>query len=353
LGSTDRLEAGDRIAAFTLPDVDGKPVNPLSDHLAGRPLLLIFDCAPQPGAPGLREDLAALAEQAETLAAQDVLVLAVTRRSPQDNRRLAAKQPLPCRLLSDPAGRVYAACGLDPATVGRATVTLALDSNLRVLDVIDGGPASRWKAIAGALARYNGTGDPAPHDGHAPVLVLPRVLTPDDCAHLVQVWHRPVQVWEGDGLTTQGFNEAKGDFKVRNSDYGKVTQYLVRDPALQRYLDAKLQRRLLPEIQKVFQTRVDRREDYRIAGYEAAEGGVLGAHRDNPTKETRHRRFTFCVTLNAGEFEGGGLRFREYSEAPYLVPTGSAIVWSCSLLHEVLPVTSGKRFILGTHLFKG
>ncbi len=69
--------------------------------------------------------------------------------------------------------------------------------------------------------------------------------------------------------------------------------------------------------------------------------------------ETRHRRFTLSVMLNAGGFEGGGLRFREYGEQEYLVETGTVIVWSCALLHEVLPITAGQRFILGTHLFGG
>jgi len=34
-------------------------------------------------------------------------------------------------------------------------------------------------------------------------------------------------------------------------------------------------------------------------------------------------------------------------------PRGTAIVWSASLLHEVLPVTSGRRLVLGVHMFAG
>jgi predicted 2-oxoglutarate/Fe(II)-dependent dioxygenase YbiX len=55
--------------------------------------------------------------------------------------------------------------------------------------------------------------------------------------------------------------------------------------------------------------------------------------------------------LNNRSFEGGELTFRESSGHRYDVKEGTAIVWSCSLLHEVLPVTAGRRFILGTHLF--
>ena len=35
----------------------------------------------------------------------------------------------------------------------------------------------------------------------------------------------------------------------------------------------------------------------------------------------------------------------------YDVDEGTAIVWSASLLHEVQPVTAGRRFILGAHLY--
>lgn len=347
----ERLEAGDRIPAFGLPDSDGTLVNPLSDHLAGRPLLLVFECGGHSGGTGYADELAALRDRAGALTARDAVVLAVTRRSCNENATLEQEEALPFPLLSDPEARSYAACGLDPARIGRPTVTLVLDGNLRVLGVVDGGGATRWREIVGALeAVASGTGGEL-SNSHAPVIVLPRVLTPEDCARLIEVWYRRVRIWDGDGFTTRGFDKEDGDFKVRNKDYGHVVQLVVRDAALQNYLDAKIQRRIMPEIAKAFATKVTRREDYRIAGYDASLGGSLGPHRDNATRETRHRRFTFCVTLNGGDFEGGGLRFREYHDEGYRVPTGTAIVWSCNLLHEVLPVTAGQRFILGTHLF--
>ena len=68
------------------------------------------------------------------------------------------------------------------------------------------------------------------------------------------------------------------------------------------------------------------RERYRIARYDLASGGVLHAHRDNSTKETAHRRFTMTVNLNAGEYEGAALRFREYGDHSYEVERGTAII---------------------------
>ena len=59
------------------------------------------------------------------------------------------------------------------------------------------------------------------------------------------------------------------------------------------------------------------------------------------------------VDLNAGEYDGGELRFHEYGEQLYAIERGTAIVWSASLLHEVLPVTKGRRLVLGVHMFAG
>ncbi len=43
-------------------------------------------------------------------------------------------------------------------------------------------------------------------------------------------------------------------------------------------------------------------------------------------------------------YQGGELRFPEYSRALYAPETGGAVVFSCALLHEALPVTLGRRF---------
>ena len=42
---------------------------------------------------------------------------------------------------------------------------------------------------------------------------------------------------------------------------------------------------------------------------------------------------------------------REYGEQRYRVPTGTALVFSSSQLHEAMAVTSGRRFVLLSHLF--
>jgi len=54
--------------------------------------------------------------------------------------------------------------------------------------------------------------------------------------------------------------------------------------------------------------------------------------------------------LNEG-YEGGHLRFAEYAPHLYRPVAGGAIAFSCSLLHEVLPVTRGLRYVLLSFLF--
>ena len=54
------------------------------------------------------------------------------------------------------------------------------------------------------------------------------------------------------------------------------------------------------------------------------------------------------LNLNTGDYEGGHIRFPEFGQQLYQPPRGGGIVFSCSLLHEALPVTKGRRFALFT-----
>jgi hypothetical protein len=69
----------------------------------------------------------------------------------------------------------------------------------------------------------------------------------------------------------------------------------------------------------------------------------LRAHRDNTTAGTAHRRFAVAINLN-DDFDGGELRFPEFGRPTRRTRPGDALVFSCSLLHEVTPVTAGRRF---------
>jgi predicted 2-oxoglutarate/Fe(II)-dependent dioxygenase YbiX len=52
------------------------------------------------------------------------------------------------------------------------------------------------------------------------------------------------------------------------------------------------------------------------------------------------------VNLNTEEFEGGELRYPEFGAEMYRPATGAAIAFSCSMLHEAMHVTKGRRYVL-------
>lgn len=334
------IEVGEPAPIFALRNHNGGLTDLRDDRLAGRPVVLVFcRTVTEDFLPALRT----LAARSTATATRSFSLRIVTR--PPANAALASGDNAP---LMDAEGGVFRSYGitgdLDP---GRTRVVV-IDRTRRIsLICVTGDFAAQAEA---ALAHIDALIYPGGKlTLHPPVLVIPRALSAAECETLIAVWHRPVPRFHTTGF--KSVPHEQGDFKLRNDTYGVTDQFVVRDRAIQQFLDARLFRRALPELEKAFQTRIAYREDYRIACYDAAEGGSLPGHRDNPIPATRHRLFTISVHLNAGEYSGGGLCFREYGDQVYEVERGAAIIWSCSLLHEVTPMVHGRRFILGTHLF--
>ncbi len=335
------LDAGDSAPFLHAPDHAGNPVATNTDRLAGKPILLLF-------CPALDESLGAF-----RAVAADVALFAISRHGIAENAAAHARFALPFAILADTHADIFKGYGVDPYPAAPAPTLFVLDAAHRVAGILERLEPHAMAAEALAeLRRLAAARSAARLQAHPPVLVLPRMLSDADCAFLIEVWRRDVPEYPTDGFINAGTRREAGDFKVvHDGGYGRAVEYIVQDEALQRFIDGRLRRRLLPEIRKVFQATGLQREGYRIAGYEAREGGFLNPHRDNSTPANARRRFTMTVNLNAGEYEGGELRFREYGEQLYAVERGTAIVWSASLLHEVLPVTKGRRLVLGVHMF--
>jgi predicted 2-oxoglutarate/Fe(II)-dependent dioxygenase YbiX len=104
-------------------------------------------------------------------------------------------------------------------------------------------------------------------------------------------------------------------------------------------------------ILRAFHFAATRLERYLVACYDASEGGYFRPHRDNQSLGTAHRRFAVSINLNAEDFDGGDIRFPEFGQRTYRPPTGGAVVFNCSLLHEATPVTRGRRYAVLPFLF--
>lgn len=172
---------------------------------------------------------------------------------------------------------------------------------------------------------------------HAPVMVAPRVFEPELCRALIALHEA------GEAQFT-GVMRDEGDRTVAVMDaLKKRRDVLVTDPEQQAALRARLERRLFPLIHLTLGFTVTRIERFVVSCYDAADGGVFHAHRDNTTQGTAHRRFACSLNLN-DDYEGGELRFPEYGPATYRPPAGAATVFSCGVLHEATAVTRGRRY---------
>jgi hypothetical protein len=130
----------------------------------------------------------------------------------------------------------------------------------------------------------------------------------------------------------------------------KRFDYIVQDREVRRLMHGRIARRVLPEILKAFQFNVTRIQRFVVGRYSAEDGGKFAGHRDNTTPLTAHRRFAVSVALNE-DYEGGLLSFPEYGPRTFKAPMGGAVVFSCSLLHAVSLVTSGRRYVFLPFLF--
>jgi predicted 2-oxoglutarate/Fe(II)-dependent dioxygenase YbiX/peroxiredoxin len=216
---------------------------------------------------------------------------------------------------------------------------VVLDPTLRVLDVLPfASDASDIDALLALLRQLPPPSHFAGMELQAPVLVLPRVFEPAFCQRLIQLYERH-------GGEESGFMREVAGKTVLVSDprHKKRRDHVIDDKALIAETQARVRRRVVPEIQKVHQFRVTRMERYIVSCYAAEDEGHFRPHRDNTTKGTAHRRFAVSINLNA-DYEGGDLSFPEYGPRRYKVPAGGAVVFSCSLLHAVSKVTRGRRY---------
>jgi peroxiredoxin/predicted 2-oxoglutarate/Fe(II)-dependent dioxygenase YbiX len=239
-----------------------------------------------------------------------------------------------CQLGQDGQGITY-----DPTT-------FVLNENLQILNLF---PVETQVAHAQQVFSYLETLTPRPAPQlitqQAPVLLIPGVFPGEFCQELMSRY-------AVDGGTESGFMRQEGDktIVVLDPAIKRRRDWLITDPKLLEQINALLARRVLPEIEKAFQFRVTCFERYVVACYQASNQGFFQPHRDNTAAGNAHRRFALTLNLNGG-YEGGCLRFPEFSADLYAPGPGSAAVFSCSLLHEATPVTQGQRFVLLSFLY--
>jgi peroxiredoxin/predicted 2-oxoglutarate/Fe(II)-dependent dioxygenase YbiX len=323
-----RLLPGDHAPWFHAPALSGSPSYAFSS-VAGRHIMMLFFGSA--ANEQVQSALGTVKQHRNLLDDRQACFFGITV-DPQDEQQARIEQQLPgIRFLLDYDGAVSSLYGvMSEGKYGPRWIVL--DPSLRHLATFplsNGEQAFRF--LESCLKQPAG-------DQWAPVLKVPAVLEPDLCRTLIDYY-------ETKGGTESGFMREIGGKTVGLLDakMKRRKDAIIEDVELKRAVIARLNRRLVPAIARAFQFEATRIERYIVACYQAEEG-YFRAHRDNTTKGTAHRKFAVTINLNAGEYEGGDLRFPEFGDRPYRAPTGGAVVFSCSLLHEALPVTSGRRY---------
>jgi len=180
----------------------------------------------------------------------------------------------------------------------------------------------------------------------APVLQIPDVFEPELCATLIR--HLEVDCGGGDVSAVLVMQDGEQRLQV-DPNIKQRREVIPRDAQLEALMHERLLRRALPEIARVFNFEVRRRDPFKLLAY-PENAGYFRAHRDNETPDVAHRRFALSVNLNQGDYEGGEFRYPEFGPHLFSPPTGAALVFSCSVLHEVRPVERGTRYAMTTFL---
>lgn len=338
--STDGITRGYRIANFALPAQDERTLL-FYEFATGKPMLLAA-CARTWAEEDRERFVEAVHERAERRDIQAVVLSegpSSIVHPPGTATAVDADGALRRRLFG-------------PLIEGSEGALVMADPNLRVID----GATVEQTALAtpslvsgidalvtGCLTELAAENEVAP--AVAPVLVVPRVLAPELCRGLIanfEAWNAqpsPMPQADGGGLAVDTDRKSRLDV-------------MIEDSRLEKELTAAVARRVLPEISKAFHYPATRFERLKLVCYRASDSGHFGAHRDNTSPTTAHRRFALTLNLNAGDYDGGSLEFPEYgTDCAYDVPAGTALVFSCAHAHRVQPVTRGDRYALISFIF--
>lgn len=319
------LHAGDRLPDIELPVADGES-RKLYWAFRGEPVALLA----AESMAGL--DIAALAKACQ---AHNIALVGIAMRT--DTAAAGA-----LFVLHDAERRMLDVL-LAPNRPGAAAPgarLLLLDANQRLLMALaDPTPQALAPLLAEAIGRArHDQAQPALVQGAVPpVLILPRVFEPELCANLIALWQNSDR--DSTGVSSRYGNVQMGQAK-------RTEDHMVRDPNAIRAISDRLAYRIGPELLRGFgYDKPFAFDAHVILSYSADEKHYFKAHRDNGAPQTADRAFAVSLNLNE-DYDGGELIFPEYGPLRFKPPAGAAAVFSCTLLHEALPVIRGRRYVL-------
>jgi predicted 2-oxoglutarate/Fe(II)-dependent dioxygenase YbiX len=333
----NRVVLGDPVPWFSAPIVTG---GSFDLHVsAGRWVVLSF--LGSPANPRAMAEIAELARASSSLGEDHIIVGCVFTAPPDDIASLAAISSNKLFFLADYDGAISRSFGAH-----EMPRTVVLDPMLRaVADIAWDMPQGHAETVGNLLRGLPSVDDSAGVPMFAPALMVPRVFSFDICDFLVQFYEQQGGVDSGFQFDVAGKTTTLSDWRLkRRSDVAVVA------PEVRELVRGQIVRRLLPAIEQFFQFRATRMDRYIVACYDSEVGGHFHRHRDNVNAGAQHRRFAVSINLN-NSFEGCDLTFPEFGRKTYRPSEGGALVFSCGALHQVTPVTKGRRYAFLAFLY--
>ena len=330
LPRNNRIVLGEPVPWFSAPQVAG---GQFDLHVsAGRWVVLSF--LGSPANPRFGDELTKLLKEASLFSEDHLVVACILTERPQDAAELAAISSNALFCLADYDGAISRAFG-----ALEMPRTIVLDPMLRAIaDIAWDFAQGHGETVSHILRNLPKVDDSAGVPLFAPALMVPRIFSFELCDFLMQFYLAQGGKESGFQFDVDGKTTTLTDARFkRRSDVGVLA------PEVRELVRSHIVRRLVPAIDRYFQFQATRMDRYIIACYDSSVGGHFFRHRDNINAGAQHRRFAVSINLNS-DFAGGELMFPEFGRKLYRPPVGGALVFSCAALHQVTPVTSGRRF---------
>jgi peroxiredoxin len=333
----DRIVLGDRVPRFSAPLVTGSSFDL---HVsAGRWVVLSF--LGSPSNPRANEELASLLREADLFREDHLVVGCVFTEPPADIAKISEISSNALFFLADYDGAISRSFG-----ALEMPRTIVLDPMLRaVADIAWDFAPGHAEAVRSVLRNLPTVDNSAGVPMSAPALIVPRVFSFELCDFLIQFYEQQGGEDSGFQFDAAGKTITLSDWRLK-----RRSDLIVAAPEVRDLIRRQIVRRLLPEIEQYFQFQATRMDRYIVARYDSEVGGHFHRHRDNVNAGAQHRRFAVSINLN-GNFEGCDLMFPEFGRKVYRPPDGGALVFSCGALHQVTPITSGKRYAFLAFLY--
>ena len=306
---------------------------------AGRWIVLSFLGSPRN--PRAEKELAALLGGAPHFDEDRLVFYGLLTAPPDDPGRYRALGSAAIGFLADYDGAISRQYGATDTPR-----TIVLDPMLRmVADIPWDYPQGHAAAVREVLTGLPPVDDSAGVPLTAPALIVPRVFDFELCDFLIGFYDKLGGKDSGFLLDSEGKTSTVIDYRIK-----RRTDLPVAAPQLREAIRGRIVRRLLPAVERFFQFEATRMDRYIVACYDSAVGGHFYRHRDNVNAGAQHRRFAISMNLNA-DYDGCDLVFPEFGRRAYRAPCGGAIVFSCGALHQVTPVTRGRRYAFLAFLY--